>query len=200
MPIDSSRYSNTYTRHLHNYADKYQDIAPQSFSTTSSWSSTPTGAHDASTKNGYEGYRKLTNTRAKDLNAEMHLAGAATNPRNPIATVTTIKKPDDLNIAKKPNTITKFVVTGDGQMVVANINKNVAPKMVSHPAVAEMGAGAGQSSNVVSAGYLKQTLTGKTYLSNTSGHYQPAKNDMKPAKYHLEKIGVKSTNSKFGVF
>lgn len=93
-------------------------------------------------------------------------------------------------------------MTGDGQMVVAYINKNVAPKMVSHPAVAEVGAGAGagQSSNVVSAGYLKQTLTGKTYLSNTSGHYQPTKNDMKPAQDHLEKIGVKSTYSKFGVF
>ena len=129
----------------------------------------------------------------------MHLAGAATNPRNPTATVISVKKPEDLNVMRKPNTVTKFVVTGDGQMVVANINKNIAPKMVSHPAAAEMGAGFGQSNNVVSAGYLKQTLTGKTYLSNTSGHYQPTKNDLRPAQAHLETLGIKASMNRLGV-
>lgn len=194
MPISSSRYSNASTNSLHSYANKYQDIAPTSYSTNSSWTSHPSGSSETS-----KNYPKLANTKSRDLNAELHLAGAATNPRLASATVTNVKRPDDLNVAKTPNTVTKFVVTGDGQMAIANISKNVAPKMVSHPATAEMGIGAGQSNNVVSAGYLKQTLTGKTYLSNTSGHYLPTKKDMAPAQDHLAKIGVQSSTNRLGI-
>jgi hypothetical protein len=194
MPIDSNRYSNAYTNNLHSYANKHMDIAPTSYSTTSSWTSNPSGSSDTS-----KNYPKLTNTKSTDLNAELHLAGAATNPRAASATVTNVTKPEDLNVVKTPNTVTKFVVTGDGQMAIANISKKVTPKMVSHPATAEIGTGAGQSNNVVSAGYLKKTLTGKTYLSNTSGHYQPTKKEMAPAQDHLEKMGVQTSTNRLGL-
>ncbi|AMN82179.1 hypothetical protein [Pseudomonas azotoformans] len=195
MPIDSSRYLNASTQNFHSYANKYQDIAPTSQSTTGSWTSHPSGSSYAA-----KDYPKLPNTKERDLDAELHLAGWATTPRTRTATVTNVKKPEDLNIAKTPNTITKFVVTRDGQMAIANISKDVAPKMISHPATAELGVGAGQSNNIVSAGYLKQTMTGRTHLSNTSGHYLPTKENMRPAQDYLEKIGVKSTKSQLGVF
>lgn len=195
MPIDSSRYYNASAQNLHSYANKYQDIAPTSYSANSSWTSAPSGSSYTS-----KNYPKLTNTKARDLNAELHLAGAATNPRNAMATVTNVKKSEDLNVAKTPNTVTKFVVTGDGQMAIANISKNVAPKMVSHPAIAEIGVGPGQSNNIVSAGYLKQTITGKTHLSSTSGHYLPTKEHMRPAQDHLENMGVRSTKNQLGIF
>ncbi len=195
MPIDASRYYNASIQNLHSYANKYQDIAPVSDPANGSWTSNPSGPSYAS-----KSYPRLPNTKARDLGAELHLAGAATNPRNSRATVTPVKKPEDLNIAKTPNTVTKFIVTGDGQMAIANISKNVAPKMISHPATAELGVGAGQSNNIVSAGYLKQTMTGRTHLSNTSGHYRPTKENMRPAQDYLENIGVKSTKSQFGIF
>lgn len=78
MPIDSSRYYNAPTQNLHSYANKYQDIAPTSYSENSFWTSAPSGSSYTS-----KNYPKLPNTKARDLNAELHLAGAATNPETP---------------------------------------------------------------------------------------------------------------------
>lgn len=135
----------------------------------------------------------LKNTKAVDLNAEKHLAGGALNLRNPRAELVPVKKPEDLNIVSKPNTVTKFVFTQDNQLILGNIDKGVPPKWLSHPAIAEMGAGEGKSNSVVSAGYIKKDFTGQTRLSNVSGHYLPRQSDLRPAQEHLRNMGVDST-------
>lgn len=188
MPIDAGRYSNTSSsNYSHSYANKYQEIAP---STHSSWSSNPSGS--SSSGSSYSN-KPLTNTKSRDLNAEMHLAGAALNPRNPKAQLVNINQPRDLNILEQPTSLNKFVLTQQGEMVIGNIDKSVPPKWLSHPAIAELGAGPGQSQNVVSAGYIKKDLMGNTRLSYTSGHYLPKQADLRPAQQHLRNMGVEST-------
>ncbi|MFC6300222.1 hypothetical protein GNF76_12135 [Pseudomonas sp. CCM 7893] len=155
-----------------------------SFSNSSSWqTSTPPQTS----------YDVLTNKKARDLNAEKHLAIAALNLRNPRAELVTVDTPGSLKILSKPNTVNKFVLTKDNQMIIGNIDKDVPPKWLSHPTIAEIGAGSGQSSNVVSAGYIKKDFTGQTRLSNTSGHYQPTVRDLRPTQEHLRNMGVDST-------
>jgi len=183
MPIDSSRYSNPSSPH--SFSDKYRDVAPDNGSSQGSWSTYPSGYPG--------GYAVLSNSKARDLNAEKHLAGAALNPRNPKGQLVSINEPKDLKILEKPTSLNKFVLTQDGKMVIGNIDKSVPPKWMSHPSIAEFGAGPGQSQNVVSAGYLKKNLMGNVQLSHTSGHYLPDKSDLRPAQQHLRNMGVQST-------
>ncbi len=79
------------------------------------------------------GYALLNNTKARDLNAELHLAGAALNPRSPRGQLVNVNQPKDLKILDKPTSLNKFVLTQGGQLVVGNIDKNVPPKWMSHP-------------------------------------------------------------------
>ena len=185
MPIDSSRYSNP--NFAHSYSNKYQEVAPDNRSSQDSWSTYPSGSSG--------GYALLSNSKARDLNAEMHLAGAALNPKNPKGQLVNLKESKDLKILERPTSLNKFVLTQDGNMVVGNIDKSVPPKWMSHPSIAEIGAGPGQSQNVVSAGYMKKNLMGKVQLSNTSGHYLPSKSDLRPAQQHLRNMGTESTKS-----
>lgn len=148
-----------------------------------------------STPSGQKPHPVLVNTKARDLNAEKHLAGAALNPRAPRAELVSITKPEDLNVVSKPNTVSKFVFTQDKQLIVGNIDKDAPPKWLSHPAIAEIGAGSGQSGQVVSAGYIRKDIMGKIHLSNVSGHYLPKQNDLKPAQEYLKNLGVDSTKS-----
>ncbi|QVN00284.1 hypothetical protein [Pseudomonas rhodesiae] len=188
MPIDSSRYANSNSsNYSHSYANKYQDIAP---TTHSSWSSNPSGSSSS-----WSSDKRLSNTKSRDLNAELHLAGAALNPRTPKAQLVNVNQPKDLGILDKPTSLNKFVLTQGGQMVVGNIDKSVPTKWLSHPAIAELGAGPGQSQHVVSAGYIKKDFMGNTRLSHTSGHYLPTKDDLKPAQQHLKDMGVTSTKN-----
>ncbi|MCF5023463.1 hypothetical protein [Pseudomonas lurida] len=183
MPIDSIRHNNVSNR----YADKYQSIAPESSSPRGSWKSDPSGSKS---ENRYE---PLINTKSRDLNAEKYLASAALNPRNPKAQLVKLNQPKDLDVLEKPTSLNKFILTRDGQMIVGNIDKSVPPKWVSHPALAEIGAGHGQSQNVISAGYIKKDFMGKTRLSHTSGHYLPQQSELRPAQQHLRDMGVTST-------
>nr|WP_315416220.1 hypothetical protein [uncultured Pseudomonas sp.] len=189
MPIDSISHSNA----SHRYADKYQSIAPESGSTPGSWVSDPSGSKSESR------YKPLVNTRSRDLNAEKHLADAALNPRNPKAQLVKLNQPKDLDILNKPTSLNKFILTRDGQMIVGNVDKSVPPKWVSHPALAEIGAGPGQSQNVISAGYIKKDFMGKTRLSHTSGHYLPQQSDLRPAQQHLKNMGVTSTKGECAI-
>lgn len=141
----------------------------------------------------------LVNTRARDLNAELHLAGAALNPRAARAELVRITKPDDLKVVLKPDTVSKFVFTQDNQLIIGTIDKSAPPKWLSHPAIAEIGAGSGQSEKVVSAGYIRKDAFGKFHLSDVSGHYLPKKSDLRPAQEYLRNMGVDSTKSKFPI-
>ncbi|MGQ7862003.1 dermonecrotic toxin domain-containing protein [Pseudomonas sp. 32A] len=158
-------------------------------------SSTFNSGSGQSTPSGQKPHPVLVNTKARDLNAEKHLAGAALNPRAPRAELVPITKPEDLNVVSKPNTVSKFVFTQDKQLIVGNIDKDAPPKWLSHPAIAEIGAGSGQSGQVVSAGYIRKDIMGKIHLSNVSGHYLPKQNDLKPAQEFLKNLGVDSTKS-----
>lgn len=115
--------------------------------------------------------------------------------KNPKGQLVNLKESKDLKILERPTSLNKFVLTQDGNMVVGNIDKSVPPKWMSHPSIAEIGAGPGQSQNVVSAGYMKKNLMGKVQLSNTSGHYLPSKSDLRPAQQHLRNMGTESTKS-----
>lgn len=183
MPIDSSRYSTP--SFAHSFSNKYQDVAPDRGSSQGSWSTYPSGSPD--------GYPVLNNSKARGLNAEMHLAGATLNPRNPKGQLVNINEPKDLKILEKPTSLNKFVVTQNGKMVVGNIEKSRSPKSISHPSIAEKGAGAGESQNVVSAGYLKKNFMGKVQLVPISGHYRPSTDNLRPAQQHLRNMGVQST-------
>ncbi|WP_156421245.1 dermonecrotic toxin domain-containing protein [Pseudomonas libanensis] len=141
----------------------------------------------------------LVNTRARDLNAEMHLAGAALNPRAARAELMRITTSQDLNVVLKTNTVSKFVFTQDNQLIIGTIDKSAPPKWLSHPAIAEIGAGSGQSEKVVSAGYIRKDALGKFHLSNVSGHYQPRRSDLRPVQEYLRNMGVDSTKSKFPI-
>ncbi|MBV6663651.1 hypothetical protein KV572_22100 [Pseudomonas yamanorum] len=165
------------------------------YTDNSGTSSTSNSGSRQSTPPGQKPNPVLTNTKARDLNAEKHLAGAALNPRAPRAELVSITKPEDLNVVSKPNTVSKFVFTQDKQLIVGNIDKDAPPKWLSHPAIAEIGAGSGQSGQVVSAGYIRKDIMGKIHLSNVSGHYLPKQNDLKPAQEYLKNLGVDSTKS-----
>jgi hypothetical protein len=165
-------------------------LSPSSSSNAGSWQSTSSSQKTLPV---------LANTKARDLNAEKHLAGGALNTRAPRAELVSITKPEDLNVVSKPNTVSKFVFTQDKQLIVGNIDKGVPPKWLSHPAIAEIGAGTGQSEQVISAGYIRKDRMGKTHLSNVSGHYLPKQSDLKPAQEYLKNMGVGSTKSKLPI-
>ncbi|WP_143521256.1 hypothetical protein [Pseudomonas sp. 2995-1] len=177
MPINPHR--STSGSFSHSHANTHHDVTPYKGSPLPCCTSV--------------GYALLNNTKARDLNAELHLAGAALNPKNPRGQLVNVNQPKDLKILDKPTSLNKFVLTQGGQLVVGNIDKNVPPKWMSHPAIAEIGAGPGQSQKIVSAGYMKKNLLGKVCLSNTSGHYLPKQSDLRPALQHLRSMGVEAT-------
>lgn len=177
MPINPHR--STSGSFSHSHANTHHDVTPYKGSPLPCCTSV--------------GYALLNNTKARDLNAELHLAGAALNPKNPRGQLVNVNQPKDLNILDKPTSLNKFVLTQGGQLVVGDIDKNVPPKWMSHPAIAEIGAGPGQSQKIVSAGYMKKNLLGKVCLSNTSGHYLPKQSDLRPALQHLRSMGVEAT-------
>jgi hypothetical protein len=138
----------------------------------------------------------LTNTKACDLNAEKHLAGAVLNLRSPRARLVHVNKPDDLSVLSGSGAVSKFVFTQDKKLFIGNIDKSAPLKWLSHPAIAEIGGGGGQSGAVVSAGYIKKDFMGQTRLSSTSGHYLPKTSDLRPVQEHLRCMGVNSTKGK----
>jgi RHS repeat-associated protein len=135
----------------------------------------------------------LKNTKDKLLAVEKNLANEAIEGGRAI--IKQIRGRSGLkNLLSKSGRVNKFILTEDNRFIIGSMKKNVKgwrfdPKYVSHPSIAEIGLGSGESNRVISAGYIKKSM-GEIRIVNHSGHYRPDFDSLRQVQKILEDMGV----------
>ncbi|MEN4826428.1 RHS repeat-associated core domain-containing protein [Pseudomonas sp. P39-UII1] len=101
---------------------------------------------------------------------------------------TLAKGPGSLERIPEADSKNKFVFTRDNDFLIGSYN--IEDGHLSHASIAELGQHAlGRRLEVISAGYIIRA--GRDFiLTNQSGHFRTSMEQLKPAMYYLESLGV----------
>jgi RHS repeat-associated protein len=133
-------------------------------------------------------WKALGNWYADELSEDVKLA--IQSIKNQTTHITLVKNPASLFRLNDSQFKHKFVFTRDRNFFIGSYSADEP----SHPSIAHLGQGiTGTKSEVVSAGGIIKDGNGYT-LDTHSGHYKPSVEQLKPAKAHLESLGIAVTS------